>query len=147
MERTNFTRKFVEGVGWVVEEQPVSKQLPEGSHPVAFNPPPPPLPVLLETISYELAVQVVKNSGMFVVPLEFLTEEAKEEMLREDLEEFNDQTNAAADANKPMTAEDKIRLIKQAKTLDELADIVDTDTRVTVIRAAEARAAELENGE
>lgn len=142
MERLEFTRKFVEGVGWVVDERQPGAQAKVGALPVQMNPPPPPLPVSLENIPYDLAVQVVKNSGMFVVPLEFLTEEAKEEMLKADFTPENKEPEAA----KP-TAAELIEKIKLARTLDEITDIIGTDTRKTVIAAAETKAAELTQGE
>lgn len=136
LERVQFTKEYVEGVGWIVREQKGTKALAPGQSLVQMAPAPPPLLVSIEDVPYDLACQVVRNNGMFVVPLEFLTDAAKESMLEID-------TPVLEKKGDVLTEAEVIRQIKAANSLEEITAIIGTDTRKKVIKAAEERAVKL----
>lgn len=146
MERLEFTREFKEGEGWVVKEKQPGQPLPVGASRVQMSVPAPPIAITLETVPYDLAVQVVKNNGMFVVPLEFLSDEARETMLEIDTPGSGLGAEGSGQSGKPEKVDEAVKRVMACATLDEITAIVEKDTRKAVIKAAEDRAAELTEG-
>jgi hypothetical protein len=155
-------KRFVEGEGWLVEQVPVGVPLDPGQSVVKMLPDAPPQAVTVisvETVPLLVALQVVETNGMVAVPRSFFTEEQLEELARgseaenESAEPAISQTSneeekpeAAQDVSK-LPADQAITRVKLAESFEELNAMTANEERVTVLRAAEERAAELKGGD
>lgn len=139
--------RFIEGEGYLVEEVEAGTPVMQGQTVLPSVPAAPPQPVIITVadVSLSLAKQVVEANGLMVVPSSFLNEQQLE-----DLKVDVDTIKKAAEAGDPppakvekLNATQAIAAVKAAASFDELNTLTRSETRVTVLNAAEERAAEL----
>lgn len=137
-QRSNVTREFVEGVGWIVREIPVDQAIPAGATVVQMPAPEPPAPVRIVTVddvSLSLAQEVLARAGFVAVPqdvVDALPKSPQETLLKA--------------ANKAPAALDEAAVIAKVQactTMEELETLMDGITTPAVIAEAEKKALEL----
>ncbi|HEY6872781.1 MAG TPA: hypothetical protein VI298_08660 [Geobacteraceae bacterium] len=149
--RTEIRRSFIEGKGHLVEEVPMSRPIDPGQKVVGVSQEParPVTIVSMEMVPLLVAMQVVHANGMVAVPRSFLSEE---QLTALDLGKVHDSDQKGpAGPGDPNDTEDVTLLkadqaiirVQLAKNFEELNALMRNEKRVTVIQAAEARAAEL----
>jgi hypothetical protein len=141
-QRGNFTRRFEEGVGWIVAELPGGASVPANAAVVRMPPPEPAAPVRIVTVGdvpLSLAQQVLTAAGFVAVPRELV--EALPKTHQETLLKAASQAPAALDEAA------MIARIEAAVTMEELETLMDGITTPAVIAVAEKKAMELTEGQ
>lgn len=150
-QRFQTRRTYVEGVGHVVEQVPMTTPLKPGQSVVPVPPNEPPRAVIIaaKDVPLELARKVVEAAGLVAVPPNFFNPEQLAELGIELAETGEAAGSGEAVPTSPappkekLDAEEIIARIKQAASFDELNGLVAEEGRKKVLAAAEERAAEL----